>query len=1063
MTREKQLEKYTEIYNNLNAEQKKAVDTISGAVMVIAGPGTGKTQILSARIGKILLETDSLPQNILCLTYTDAGTIAMRKRLLSFIGAASYQVNIHTFHSFCNEVIQDNLNHFEKNELNLISDLESIELFKELIHGFKKDNPLKRYRGDVYFDISNLRSLFSNIKKEGWTKEFLQNSIEQYLIDIPLRDEFIYQRKYKEFNKGDLKQSKVDEEVGRMNKLIAAVNEFENYQSLIRKRNLYDFDDMINWVIKAFEEDVNLLDQYSSKYNHILVDEYQDTSGTQNKIINLLYQHDFTESIFVVGDDDQSIYRFQGANVENMLSFSTSFNSQLKTIVLLNNYRSVQPILDISKTIIEKNSQRLIHKIPNLSKDIIAANESLIPLQNQPKIVESGSEKEELIYLTLTVETLLQQGILPKDIAIIYKENKYGESLAQFFKQKNIPYYSKRQVNAFAQPIVQQLILILNFLAAEHDTPYEGDEKLFEILHFNCWNIKPIEIAKLSVEVASLQFSDKKTSIRNLIQSKINTPKKDLFTNPDISNEIKNAAIILEQLIADVSNQTIQTVVENIIVKTNLLGEIMLHPDKHFLLKAITVLFDFVKNETSKNTQITLQNLVSIIELMKVEKIILRIIEVNGTDKGVNLLTAHGSKGLEFEYVFIAGTNAHTWEKKKNPNNGFKLPDTIFLDHNNLDNNNDSIEEIRRLFYVAITRAAKYLTLSYAITKNDGKLAEPSVFIAEIQDAYKIKTETNTISEIEKFEFSSLQFNKAAKPKVEQIEKDFLNPILEKFVMNVTALNNYLKCPLQFYFNNLIRVPSGRNEATEFGSAIHYALEKLFKKMQLNNNEFPSNVEFTNDFNWYIHRHRENFTKEQFDRRLEQGEMVLKNYYSKYINQFNKIVSIEKTFKNIVVDDIPLKGKIDKLEFDRNNINVVDYKTGSFIKAKKDKKSFDPPNENNPQGGDYWRQAVFYKILIDNNTTNPTWNAISTEFDFIEPDDKNEFQKEKITISPADITTVKEQIKTIWSKIQSHEFYTGCGKENCKWCNFVKTNNLAIEFEEVEELEQNQTEISFEL
>ena len=156
MTPQKQLEKFNEVYTKLNPQQQQAVDTISGAVMVIAGPGTGKTQILGARIGKILLETDTLPQNILCLTYTDAGTVAMRKRLLSFIGPDAYKVNIHTFHSFCNDVIQDNLHLFEKTSLNPISDLEKIELFKQLIDGFKKDNVLKRYRGDVYYEIGNL-------------------------------------------------------------------------------------------------------------------------------------------------------------------------------------------------------------------------------------------------------------------------------------------------------------------------------------------------------------------------------------------------------------------------------------------------------------------------------------------------------------------------------------------------------------------------------------------------------------------------------------------------------------------------------------------------------------------------------------------------------------------------------------------------------------------------------------------------------------------------------------------------------------------------------------------
>src|SRR5215211_113726 len=169
-SREKLLEKFEEEYQRLNVQQRKAVDQIEGPVMVIAGPGTGKTQILSARIGKILLSDAQIePGNILCLTYTDAGVIAMRRRLTQFIGPDAYKVAIYTFHAFCNDVIQENLSLFEKTSLDPVSELERIELMKELIDSFPKDHPLKRYRGDVYFEIGSLKTLFSLMKREGWT------------------------------------------------------------------------------------------------------------------------------------------------------------------------------------------------------------------------------------------------------------------------------------------------------------------------------------------------------------------------------------------------------------------------------------------------------------------------------------------------------------------------------------------------------------------------------------------------------------------------------------------------------------------------------------------------------------------------------------------------------------------------------------------------------------------------------------------------------------------------------------------------------------------------------
>src|ERR1700754_1562402 len=252
-------ERFNQDYQRLNEQQRKAVDTIEGPVMVIAGPGTGKTKILASRIGKILLETDVYPQNILCLTYTDAGVVAMRTKLKEMIGADAYKVNIFTFHAFCNEVIQENLSLFEKTAMDPVSDLEKIELFKQLIDAFPKNHPLKRYRGDVYFEINNLQSLFSTMKREGWTPDFINQKIDEYIAQLSTRDEFIYKRAYKQFKAGDLKQDKIDEEKEKMEKLRAAVNEFDRFQQLMRARNRYDFDDMINWVIKAFEESKQLL------------------------------------------------------------------------------------------------------------------------------------------------------------------------------------------------------------------------------------------------------------------------------------------------------------------------------------------------------------------------------------------------------------------------------------------------------------------------------------------------------------------------------------------------------------------------------------------------------------------------------------------------------------------------------------------------------------------------------------------------------------------------------------------------------------------------------------
>ncbi len=1046
-----QNEVFRKLYEHLNAAQKQAVDTLEGPVMVIAGPGTGKTQILGARIGKILQETDTDPGNILCLTYTDAGAIAMRRRLMSFIGPDAYKVNIYTFHAFCNDIIQDNLSLFEKTSLDPVSVLEQIQYLKLLIDSFPKNHPLKRFRSDAYYDVQNLRSLFSTMKREGWTPAFIEQKIVEYLAAIEESALYRYKKNGKDYKKGDRKRAELDKEKEQMEKLLAAAREFEPFQKLMYSKSRYDFDDMINWVIRAFSENELLLRRYQEKFLYILVDEYQDTSGTQNRLVELLINFWDKPNVFVVGDDDQSIYRFQGASMNNMMDFAARYQKDLLTVVLTDNYRSTQPILDISKTLISANTERLVNRMEGLNKELLSSHERNRYLTHLPVIREYDSERLEMVDIVSRVEELLRQNVLPGRIGIIYKENKYGEELLQYFKLKKLPVYSKRSINLLRDPLINKILLLFSYLATEHDIPFSGDEMLFEILHADWFHIPAIDIATLTAEVGQKQYTPQKTSLRRWLSDKSNQPVRDLFSQP-LNPRLVSAGRILESLISQVSNTTLQSLLECILRETGILNETMQSPKKIEMLQVLTGFFDFIKEETRRNPSMNLQELVTHIELMDKEAIPLPLIEVNGHADSVNLLTAHGSKGLEFEYVFIAGSNAHYWEKKRKPASAFHYPITLFLpkvgeaDYDELVDRYISLEkdrdneELRRLFYVAITRAEIHLAISYSRFRNDGKDAEPSVFIEELRSGFGLDTEKPEVPAHAIADFQFLLLNGEHAPEIERMEMDFVNRLLDNFQMNVTALNNFLNCPLEFYYKNLLRIPSPKNENTEFGSAVHYALEQLFRNMQDNDNHFADIHFFLSAFEWYMNRHRESFTAEQFARRMEYGHIILPEYYQRYLHSWNKIVSIERSVRNVAIQGVPLKGKLDKLEFDGKLVNVVDYKTGNPDKAKP---KLGRPSDKDPHGGDYWRQAVFYKLLLDQQSKRD-WQVVSSEFDFVEPDNKKNYHKIKLIITPGDTERVTRQITDSWQKIQNHAFYTGCGKEDCHWCRFVKTNQLDV-------------------
>ncbi len=1052
-SKDKLLKKFTEEYNRLNEQQQKAVDAIEGPVMVIAGPGTGKTQILSARIGKILLSDAQVePANILCLTYTDAGVMAMRRRLQQFIGPDAYRVNIYTFHAFCNDVIQENLGLFEKTTLDPISDLERIELLKELIDGFPKNHALKRYRNDAYYESSNLQALFSLMKQEGWTGDHICNKIDEYLDDLPNRDEYMCKRASKGFKKGDVRLDKIEEQREKMERLRAACNEFTNFQSIMRSRNRYDFDDMILWVIDAFTKHPGLLRNYQEQFQYVLVDEYQDTSGSQNKIVEHLISFWDKPNVFVVGDDDQSIYRFQGANIENMQAFAEGFQKDLLTVVLTSNYRSTQPILDVSKTLIDRNQERLVNKIEGLSKHLVAANQQLgsaVPeseflIPNTPHIKEYQTQKEEMIGLVLHIEKLLAAGVAGSEIGVIYKENKYGDELARHFRLKGIPFYSRRSLNILDQPLVRQLVLVLKYLAAEHDAPFSGDGLLFEILHFEWFGIPAIEVAKASLQVSELAYKGQKTSIRQWVCEKKAQAPRDLF-DAGICKELCETVQVMEGLIKAVSNQTLQGLLEKVIREAGFLTHIMNHSEKHWLLQVVDGFYNHVRAETARHPFLELSEFLNGLELMRREKLLLPLVQIAGNERGVNFMTCHGSKGLEFDHVFFCGLNSNTWEKKSKPNKGFSFPDTLFLSSAS----GNDLEELRRLFYVALTRAKKHLYLSFAAFTDDGKELEPSQFLVEMAEGADLPREKKVLDQQTISEFSILHFSPAIAPEVAHLDDEITNRFVAGFVMSVSALNSYLTCPLGFYFGHVVRIPSPKNEAMEFGSAVHHALEKLFLKMQSSGNVFPSAEEFVEDFTWYMNRNRQYFTREQFSRRLEHGIEILTNYYKQSIGTFNKVVLLEQTLRNVIVEGLRLKGKIDKIEFNNKEVYIWDYKTGN---PEKRNAKLARPNPKLPVGGDYWRQAVFYKLLVENNP-GKEWKVAGVAFDFIEPTKKKEYIREKVIITDEDVAIVKDQVKTVYAKIENRDFYTGCGKEDCHWCSFVKTNKLAVALHEIEEEE----------
>ncbi|MEP7279270.1 MAG: ATP-dependent DNA helicase [Bacteroidota bacterium] len=1027
-------EKFTHEYEKLNDEQRLAVTTIEGPVMVNAGPGTGKTQILALRIGSILQQTDTDPNNILCLTYTDNGAIEMRNRLLSIIGGAAYRVRIHTFHSFCNEIIQDNLTYFGKLNLAPIGDLEEIDLFYRLIDSIEKDNPLKRFRGEVYYEKDRLKSLYSLMKKEAWEPSYLNERIDAYINGLPTKEGFFYKRKYKEFKAGDPKPAAIVDEKEKMEMLRAAVNLYPRYNEMMAAESRYNFDDMILWVLDAFEKNRNMLLDYQERFLYFLVDEFQDTSRSQNLLLQYLTGYWDKPNLFVVGDADQSIFSFQDANVENIVEVEQKYADSLTKIDLVSNYRSSQNILNAAHRVITHNNLRTV--LPVNDKPLIAANQNLLGVFVEPVVAEYANPVQEAVDLALQIEALIQKGISGKEIAVIYRNHAQVTAITAILQEKKIPVNTKRKIDLLQLPFIRNILFILNWISRERTISYSADDILFQLLHSDFFSLSALEIAKLSMTVNARNRGSREDifSLRRLMAETL-PPKQDLFNQPN-GQSVREVSDALEDLIKASGNTTLQQLLERVIQRTGVLSYIMQHPEKPWLMQVLSAFFNHLKEENKRNPELSLEEWLSGIEVMKKNRLPIPLNKITATDEGVNMVTAHGAKGSEFAHVFVIGCTQSTWDESNNSGKyTFRLPDNLV----NLSRNSTDLEESRRLFYVALTRAKTHLQVSYPVKDEKDKEQTKSTFITELLEGSNLNIDPRQVSDGLLSDYLLLQFAEKARPEIELVENAYIDQLLKKYTLSVTHLNNFLNCPLRFYYQNLIRVPSAKNENMAFGSAIHWAIERLFVKMRNSNNIFPPSGELVADFNWHMKNNREAFTPEAFKLKTDYGEKILPAYYDYHINRWNKVVIAEKAVRNVTVGQVPINGKLDKLEFNGRLVNVVDYKTGKYANARK---KLLPPNEKEPNGGDYWRQGAFYKILLDNDRTND-WQVVSTEFDFIEPVN-GEYKTEIIEITAADMVTVTHQITDTWQKIQRKEFKTGCGKPDCEWCNFVKSNKLAV-------------------
>ena len=942
-----------------NSKQQQAIDILNGQVMLLAGPGTGKTFTVIHRIEKMLADGVE-PSSILCLTFSDAAASEMRQRLIKKMGVVASAVDIYTYHSFCNDLIKTYPDKFEMTSgVKLITDAEKISIMKECI-----DNANLEFfvpsRADRYFFTKNFISYVEKLKTQRVSKDEYMACIDTNPVLMPRYKELeseIYEREQAGNTKNKTRYNELEKIKTNIEKAKELWTLFELYSAKMINKNLIDFSDMINLVLTSFEEDSQFLSEVSNKYKYFLVDEYQDTNDLQNQIIFNLLDGNDEKNIFVVGDDDQIIYGFQGAKSDNIENFLTKYPNTT-VICLEENNRSTQTILDFSNLIVNQDENRLENNLYfkekyNISKKLTAKNPKIIVKDKKIKRIQFGEILQEFNYIVDDIKTLIESDFAPKtdedkidysQIAIISKKRAELQTFAELLKSKNIPFQIDEGKSIFA---IRSTILIYFYIKAMNNYLTSSD-KLFGLLLSEPFKIDQQDYNKILEEKRLWkkdESSDFITLMRNL----------NGWKNPEKITKFLETFDYLQDYAS--SNNLRNTVVE-IINRTGLLTYFYKSGKNRSenlagIRKIISEATDFQNSDSTKN----LSDFVKYLDDCFENEIDINLDKDSVVQNAVQLMTYHGSKGREFEYVYLPNLISSNWEDFRMPGE-YKLITEDVPDKDAAQAKKDS--ELLKLLFVGITRAKHTLTISFA-DSNNGKAQQITKYL---------EPTANYDFDSEQFECSAddltTEFYRSVSSDVFDNQKAFKNEIEERVksvVLSPSRLNDYLSCPRKFFYVKVlgIDVEEADWDGANFGTLIHSLLERAVKVAK--ESAYPTLEEILEKFRLGMDGMK--FSSEaKKEKYFKQGQKLLTNYYP-YFSQIpiSRITDIEFSFYGVDVDGDFITGKIDRIEKNSDGtFELYDYKTGNYTSEKKI-----APNEEKQN---YFNQLCFYKYAYEKLTGN---------------------------------------------------------------------------------------------
>jgi len=969
----------------LNSEQKKAVEYLGGPLLIVAGAGTGKTTVITEKIKHLISEKKAKTSQILALTFTQKAAAEMEERVDVALPYGYTDIWIMTFHSFCDRILKEEAVHIGLNpRYRLLTQAETVQLIIDNL--FKLDLNYFRPLGNPTKFVHGLLSHFSRLRDEDILPQQYRDWAEKkagQLQKKPLSD----------------REEKEKIEIEKNLELAAA---YRDYQKIKREKEVADFSDLIANTLDLFRRRPNVLARYREQFKYILVDEFQDTNIAQYELLKLLAPPGEKNQLSVVADDSQSIYRFRGAAVSNVLQFMDDY-PKAKSTVLIKNYRSTQKILDSAYSLIQHNNPDTLESKLGIDKNLRSVSEA----GQKPNLIltdhiedETGAVVNEIVNLTE------KENFSYSDIAILVRANRHADPFIQTLKQHNIPYQFLGPGMLFRQPEVKDLIAYLFVL-----DNYTDDISFYRLLAMRPFDLSGRDLAALVNFARQTDVSLFEAGELVLGLSSIKVP-----TLPTLSisakKKLKKLIMMIREHLELMKKETAGQILYYFLQGAGLIQAMVkvesLAEEKK--VKNISRFFDRLKEYDLAHEGASVAAVSNWLRMALDlgDSPLAERIDWFEEDR-VNILTVHSAKGLEFPAVFLVNLvpgRFPTYHRKE------QIPIPMELIKEILPEGDYHEQEERRLFYVGMTRAKRRLFLTTAKYYGPGNRARRiSPFVMEALGEEAVNNEqiiTNDQLSIFKYRPRIIKTT-AAKKKKSKKELDYFS---------FSQITTFQHCPAQYSYRYLQKIPVSPTGSQNFGSIIHQTLFDFYhqlKSYQMDKKDWQKEASLKKllslyENNWSLLA----FSNRSYGKRLEkQGRKMLENFYKKDFSKEELPLFLEKKFTISLGENIKIGGIFDRIDKKGDNYEIIDYKTGKAKDEKAVKKDL--------------QMSLYFLAACDEGILGAKPENLIGTFYFLK-----EGVKRSVTKSAEELIKQKKDILKEIKKMKESDFAAKPGF----WCNF---------------------------